>query len=265
MAPRISKPRGWDAGRCQFIAETYLDWFLNYLDGEARRNGSGAGNYKLEDLRDLAERFLKSERSAPLLLENSFFACNQARLNSAWKDDRDDHLLRLLVQQIFPLFVEEGGPELEAGGLTRKMLPSLLKAITAIVGARTLHDYDRQCFMTVKRLRAKAGDDFQWDDFFDDAEVRRILIHILADLAHSFDDSTQGREWFVDDADREGAGVPEWRFDENQFSTFACHFFVPLVEAMASGEGRSHIAEKFDGAEVERIEHFLEHVAISNM
>ncbi|MDP6788184.1 MAG: hypothetical protein QGI13_13760, partial [Rhodospirillales bacterium] len=145
---------------------------------------------------------------------HSFFTCNQARLNAAWKDDRDDHLLRLLVQQIFPLFVEEGGPELESGGLSRKMLPSLFRAITAIVGARTPHDYDRQCSMTVKRLRGQAGDDFEWDDFFNDPEARRILIRILAELAHGFGDAAQGREWFFDGADGKASGVPEWRFDK---------------------------------------------------
>ena len=91
MAAKIPKPRGWDAGRCRFIAETYLDWFLEYVDGEARRKDTDAGGQKLEDLRDLAERFRKSQRSAPPLFENSFFSCNQARLNSAWKDDQDDH------------------------------------------------------------------------------------------------------------------------------------------------------------------------------
>ncbi len=269
MAPGIPKPRGWDAGRCQFIAETYLDWFLEYVDGEARRKDIGAGGHKLEDLRDLAERFRKSQRSAPLLFKNSFFSCNQARLNSAWKDNQDDHLLRLLVEQIFPLFVEEGGPELEWGGLSRKMLPGLFKAIILIVGTRTLQDYDHTCFMTVKRLREEAGDDFEWDDYFNDGEARRVLIRILADLAHSFDDFTQSRERFIGvvnkdyfgGEDRERPGVPEWRFDEKQFATFARYFFLPLVEAMASDEERAHIAGRFDNAALEQIENFLERVA----
>ncbi len=269
MAPRIPKPRGWDAGRCQFIAETYLDWFLEYVDGEARRKDTDAGSNKLEDLRDLAERFRKSQRSAPPLFRNSFFSCNQGRLNSAWKDDLDDHLLRLLVEQIFPLFVEEGGPELEWGGLSRKMLPGLFKAIILIVGTRTLEDCDHKCFMTVKRLREEDGADFKWDDFFNHTEARQVLIRILADLAHSFDDFTQSREWFIGvvnknhfgGEDGERPGVPEWRFDEKQFATFARYFFVPLVEAMASAEERAHIAGRFDDAALDQIKYFLERVA----
>ncbi len=269
MAPRIPKPRGWDAGRCRFIAETYLDWFLEYVDGEARRKDTDAGGHKLEDLRDLAERFRKSQRSAPALFKNSFFSCNQARLNSAWKDHRDDHFVRLLVEQILPLFVEEGGPELERGGLSRKMLPGLFNAIVLIVGTGTLEDFQRRSFMTVQRLREDAGAEFEWDDFFNDPEARRVLIRILADLAHSFDDFTQSREWFIGVVNKnyfggeDGArpGVPEWRFDEKQFATFARYFFVPLVEAMASDEDRAYIAGRFDDAGLDQIENFLERIA----
>jgi hypothetical protein len=269
MAPKIPKPRGWDAGRCQFIAETYLDWFLEYVDGEARRKDTDAGGHRLEDLRDLAERFRKSQRSAQALFQNSFFSCSQARLNSAWKDDRGDHLLRLLVEQIFPLLVEEGGPELERGGLSRRMLPGLFKAIIEIVGTRTLEDFDRQCVTIVERLRDGLGDDFEWDDFFDDAEARQVLIRILADLAHSFDDYARSREGFIGvvnkdylgSEDGERPGVPEWRFDENRFATFARYFFVPLVEAMASGEERAGIASRFDDAALDQIENFLERAA----
>ena len=267
MAPRVPKPRGWDAGRCRFIADTYLDWFLEYVDGEARRKDTGAGSHKLEDLRVLAERFRKSQRSASALLENSFFTCNQARLNSAWTDDQDDHLLRLLIEQIFPLFVEEGGPEPELGGLSRKMLPGLFKAIILIVGTRTMEECDRKCFMAVKRLRDEA--DFEWDDFFNDAEAGRVLIRILAELAHSFDDFTQSREWFIGVVNkdyfggegRERPGAPGLRFDEKQFATFARFFFVPLAEAMASDEERAHIVSRYDDAALDQIVNFLERVA----
>jgi hypothetical protein len=149
-----TKPRGWNAGRCRFISETYLDWFLEFVDAEARRKDIADNGHKLEDLRDLAERFHNSQISAAPLFKSSFFSCNQARLNSAWKDDQDDHLLRLLVEQIFPLFVEEGGPEPEQGGLSRLMLPGLFNAIMLIVGTPTLEDCDNKCFMTVKRPEA---------------------------------------------------------------------------------------------------------------
>ncbi len=269
MASKIPKPRGWDAGRCRFIAETYLDWFLEYVDGEARKKNAGAGVRKLEDLRNMADRFRKSQRSAPPLFESSFFSCNQARLNSAWKDDRGDNLLRLLVEQIFPLFVEEGGPEPERGGLSRKMLPGLFKAIMLIVGTPALEDCDRKCFIIVQRLRKGLGDDFKWDDFFGDADARQILIRILADLAHSFEDFSQSREWFIGVVNKDyfggedGArpGVAEWRFDGDQFATFARYFFVPLIEAMAGGEERAGIAVRFDDAALVRIEHFLECIA----
>ncbi len=269
MAPRTPKPRGWDAGRCQFIAETYLDWFLEYVDGETRRKDTDAGGHKLEYLRDLAESFRESQRSAQALFKNSFFSCNQARLNSAWKNDLGDHLLRLLIEQIFPLFVEEGGPQLEWGGLSRKMMPGLFQAIILIVGTRTLEDCDRKCSMIVERLRDGLGDEFEWDDFFGDSEARRVLVRILADLAHSFDDFARSRERFIGvvnqgylgGKDGERPGVPEWRFDEKQFATFARHFFVPLVEVMASDEERAHIASRFDDAALDQIGNFLDRVA----
>lgn len=269
MAPKIPKPRGWNAGRCQFISETYLDWFLEYVDGVIRRKDTDAGSHKLEDLRELAESFRESQRSTQALFQNSFFSCNQARLNVAWKKDLGDHLLRLLIEQIFPLFVEESGPQIERGGLSRKMTPGLFQAIILIVGTQTLEDCDRKCSTIVERLRDELGDDFEWDDFFEDSEARRVLVRILADLAHSFDDFTRSRERFIDlvnqgylgGNDGERPGVSEWRFDDKQFATFARYFFVPLVEAMVSDEERAHIASRSDDAALDQIKNFLEHIA----
>jgi len=270
MAPKIPKPRGWDAGRCRFISETYLGWFLEFAEAEARRSGAGAGApTKLGDLRELAERFRESQGSTQALFQSSFFSCNQARLNSAWKNDLGDHLLRLLIEPIFPLFAEEGGPRIERGGLSRRMMPGLFEAIVEIVGTGKLEDCDRECSTIVERLRDDLGDDFEWDDYFNAPEARRVLVRILADLALSFDDFDLSREDFIaavnrGHAEAEGGARPDaadWHFDETQFATFARHFFVPLVEARASEQERTQIARHYDPAALDQIANFLDQIA----
>ncbi len=157
MSDNITKPRGWNPDRCRFIAETYLDWFLDYAVAEARKSGEESN---VKHLKGLVQRFRESETSGPLLLQDSFFTCNQARLNKEWQENRQDHLIRLLIEPILPLFVEEGGPKPDKGGLSRTMLPGLFFAIRSAIGGEVLLDNQLKCTAIIDRLHTKVGDKF---------------------------------------------------------------------------------------------------------
>lgn len=266
MGITIRKPRGWGAERCRYIGETYLDWFVEYAAAEMRRSGQAAG---AEELKELAERFREMGTTARLLFPESFFSCNQARLNNKLKDFRQDYLVRLLVEQILPLFVEEGGPPPMRGGLSTKMLPGLFRAIKFAVGAERLEKRQNDCLAIVERLRSQLGGDFEWDDFFSDGEARQILVRTLADLAHRFDDFEHGGEGFIRTVnksqfgDQAGAGrdKSEGHFDRGQFATFAKYFFVPLAEAVLETKEGAPAVDAFHGDELDLIKRFLARIA----
>lgn len=266
MGTTLSKPRGWGAERCRYIGETYLDWFVAYAAAEIRRSGQAVG---AEELKELAERFRETATTARLLFHDSFFSCNQARINNKLKDFGQDYLVRLLVEQILPLFVEEGGPPFTRGGLSTKMLPGLFRAIKSAVGAEQLEKRQNHCMAIVERLRCQVGGDFEWDDFVRDGETRQILVRTLADLAHRFDDFETAKEGFIHTVnksqfgDQAGAGQDksEGRFDPGQFATFARYFFVPLAEAVLETKEGRPVVDGIHGDELDLIKRFLTRIA----
>ena len=266
MPKEPNHPKGWNVKRCRHIAETHLDWFVDFV---ARETNKDQRPLDIERLKQLSLQFREAEASVPLLFEESFFTCNKARLNKAWQDNRQDYLVRLLVEQILPLFSEEGGPDMNAGGLSRKMLPGLFDAIMLALGTVAIQEYKRKCTSIVEHLHAKVGDAFEWDDFFEDADARQILIHILAGLVYSFDDFDQGRENFISTVNRDipHRKVPgkeadrDWKFNETHFRSFAAHFFVPLTEAVFGSSEAAPPGTDFSPDELDRIKAFLERIS----
>ena len=260
MSFEVKSPRGWSAQRCRFVSESYLERFLLFVAREAPK-----GTLEAAGLEALADRFRQSDAAIKGVLQNSFFTCNQARQNKERENERQNHLGRLLVQQISPLFVEAGGATPQDGGLSREILPGLFHALELAIGSGPLRDYQERCTVAFDRLHETIGDDFEWDDFFGDIEVLEILIDILVDLSRSFEDFERRKEWFIDLINKgitgdDGASqkaTPDWRFGDRHFTTFCAAFFRPLAEAMMIDLDRERIVEAFGSTELDRIKTFL--------
>ena len=263
MPLEIQSPRGWNTQRCRFVSESYLDRFLQFVAEEATAGEEGI--ISAAQLSALAERFRQSDAGIEALFQDSFFACNQARQNKERDDKRQNQLGRLVVEQISPLFVEAGGNNPKDGGLSREVLPGLFHALELAIGTGPLRDYQQRCTTAVERLRASAGEGFEWDDYFRDSQTQDILIDVLIDLTRSFADFERRKEWFIDlinkgmaDDDASGQRTgPDWRFGDRHFTTLCAGFFRPLAEAMIAAEDRVRIADRFGSSELDNIKAFL--------
>ena len=257
----VEKPAGWGIQRCRYISESYLDLFLTYVERQAVGHG---GRVDAHTLRNLAGEYQKLGGLTEPALSQSFSDCNMARLNQGHRDQRKDHLGRLLVEQFAAFFVEKGGPRPSERGLSYDILPGFLYALALALGADLLDRYRGRCSKIVKRLQAGSGDSFDWTSYFNESEINEILIEILASLSRTFSNFERRKSWFVDILDKErqsyaGAKGPE--FSEAHFQIMSRALFGHLKTAIDDSDGRRGMVKKFGRSTVAEIEIFLVNIS----
>ena len=257
----VDKPSGWGIQRCRYISESYLDLFLTYVERQAVQHG---GRVDAHTLRNMAGDFQKLNQVTNAALSQSFSDCNLARLNQRHRDQRKDHLGRLLVEQFAALFVEKGGLRPSQGGLSSDILPGFFHALALALGADLLDRYRSRCNEIVERLQAAAGDDFDWATYFNESEINDILIEILASLSRTFSNFERRKSWFIDILNKERRSYPGAKglgFSDAHFQNMAHALFDHLKVAIDDNSSRSGMVKKFGRSTVAEIEIFLDNIS----
>jgi hypothetical protein len=189
----VVKPaRGSGPQRCRFVSEQHLHLFLEFV---ASNPASGI------DVNQLTKQALLFQEQQQLLApvyRRSFEDCERARKQREFDDKRSDHLGRLVVRLIADSFVENGGRPPEEGGLSRRLVPGLLTVLQLALGSDVLQEARDKGEIIVTRLREKHGDEFEWEDYFDDTDAQGLLANVLVELAVSFEDYDRRLTWAVE-------------------------------------------------------------------
>ena len=257
----VDKPSGWGIQRCRYISESHLDLFLTYVERQAVQHG---GRVDAHTLRNMAGDFQKLNQVTNAALSQSFSDCNLARLNQRHRDQRKDHLGRLLVEQFAALFVEKGGLRPSQGGLSSDILPGFFHALALALGADLLDRYRSRCNEIIERLQAAAGDDFDWATYFNESEINDILIEILASLSRTFSNFERRKSWFIDILNKERRSHPGAKgpgFSDAHFQNMAHALFDHLKVAIDDNSSRSGMVKKFSRSTVAEIEIFLDNIS----
>ena len=257
----VDKPSGWGIQRCRYISESYLDLFLTYVERQAVQHG---GRVDAHTLRNMAGDFQKLNQVTNAALSQLFSDCNLARLNQRHRDQRKDHLGRLLVEQFAALFVEKGGLRPSQGGLSSDILPGFFHALALALGADLLDRYRSRCNEIVERLQAAAGDDFDWATYFNELEINDILIEILVSLSRTFSNFERRKSWFIDILNKERRSHPGAKgpgFSDAHLQNMAHALFDHLKVAIDDNSSRSGMVKKFGRSTVAEIEIFLDNIS----
>jgi len=252
-------PRGSGPQRCRFISEQHLSLFIDFAEANPDTGIDG------DSLRRLAAAFQEQQKMMVPIYRRSFDDCHRARKQREFDDKRNDHLGRLLVRLISDHFVENGGKPLEEGGLSRRIVPSLLSLLELALGADVLTDYRQQGQVIVDRVREVSGEEFEWEDYFDDGEAQMLLAKVLIDLALSFDDYEKRRDWVLQVINTAlqheqvgGDDIEQWTFEEIHFRGLVEALFRPILAATADAEKRIAFATAFGQEQMNSISAFLE-------
>ncbi|MBT3787144.1 MAG: hypothetical protein HOC33_16100 [Alphaproteobacteria bacterium] len=239
MTYRVTPARGAGPQRCRYISEQHLQLFIEYVGSHPDCG------LDVQELTRQALSFQEQQQLLAPVYRRSYDDCERARKQREFDDKRSDHLGRLVVRLIADVFVENGGRPPEEGGLSIRIVPGLLTVLQLALGTDVLQEARDKGEVIVKRLREKHGDEFEWEDYFDDTDAQGLLAKVLVELAVSFVDYDRRLAWAVDVLNtalehetKVDNSVPHWVFETVHFRTLSLALFRPIIEVTATAEGR---------------------------
>ena len=248
--PSLSTP----AGQSRALAETIVNSFLDRLRVEAAKHGDHLSTANIETLR---YEFERKADALQAVFQKSFEDYVHARERAFWDNAREFPFDRQMVDTFAGLFPSPGAG-LGENALSRRMLPGFFVALTLMISAEMLEDFQRRAREQVDALKAAKGEAFNWQDVEASPEIAEIVIEALVLIVLYFDPPEKRRHWFIAmvndhlgpaNVDREGAGAEAWQMTDSHFDAFVGALFTPLHQALATESGRFRITRRF-GAEV---------------
>ena len=166
--------------------------------------------------------------------------------------ERENVFGRLMVKRFAHLFVKKGGRSLIGGDISRRILPGFFVALSMMLGAERLEEYQNRCRRIVSRLLETHPDGMLWDAFFTDEEVETLALDAEVGMALHFVDPERRIVWFVNLVNREldsgSAGAAGIRFSQENCRLLLRALFSDVTDALSREDGRQAIAERY-GAE----------------
>ena len=204
------------------------------------------------------------------IYRRSYDDCHRARIQRDFDDKRNDHLGRLIVRLISDHFVENGALPPEEGGLSRRIVPPLLTLLDLTLGVDVLNEYRSRGAEIVARVREHTGDEFEWEDYFEDTEAQILLAEVLIKIALSFDDYGKRIAWILDVINKAlqrnfsaEEDIEHWTFEEIHFQTLARAMFRPIMAATSDAEKRIAFAAAFGQEQMSSVTEFLKGAGLS--
>lgn len=253
------------ARQSEALAETVMSSILDRLTAEAERKG---GMLSVDDLHGLDQEFKKKTQALQKVFQASFDEYVQAREQSVWDKEREFPFGRLLVRQFAATFVGKKGKSLKEGAVSRRVIPGFFVATNMMLGPESVEGAQQQCRGIVDRLRAKKGDVFGWNDFYDDEDAREVLLDSLMAIAPFFEQPDKRMFWMIDvinshldptePESMEGEEAEHWVLDEHGLRTVLTHLFKALRDALANPSSRSALAQRHGDDEVSDVSTILD-------
>ncbi|WP_338086844.1 hypothetical protein [Magnetospirillum aberrantis] len=177
---------------------------------------------------------------------------------------------RLMVHPMSELFHKEI--------LSRDILPNVFSFFHLVLGDEA-EIYGERCLRRVRDLREEMGENFSWDDFYNDRQAKSVLWHTLVRIADSFKRWDVRKDWFMKLMQytpstvslgqsafmvREHANHDEPHiFNNHHFCAFFQALFSPLTDMDKADEKQFH--EEFGADPHHLIGQFLVHLAACNV
>jgi hypothetical protein len=95
---------------------------------------------------------------------------------------------RLVIHPLSPLF--------EAESLDRALVSNIFSFLHLVLGDEA-EVYSKRCNDIIQALKDDSGDEFTWDQFYDDSEAKLVLWHTLIHISASFRRYELRKDWFI--------------------------------------------------------------------
>ncbi len=232
-ADKIGTPRMNPSGPRQLrdTANEMLDAFIKAVEQNYSDRPVAAA-----DLRRLAEA-LKSSAEFDAVYEKAYGELQVQAVAQALAVAHDAQRVEMFHRVVtHPL-----DPLLDSETISREALPNFFHFMRLVLGEE-VDAFQQRCVEAHDDLKAKLGDDFNWDVFYADARTKLVLYEVLLRIAEAFRRFDMRKEWFIGLMQYSPATIgvasnvfvpnphrdKSWTFGTDEFAQMFRHLFAPV-------------------------------------
>ncbi len=196
--PRPAPEGGMGVHRCQAVGRQVLDELVRVLTEQA----DDQGKVSLTTVRAVVTRLESRDSSLAPVFNQVFEDCNSLMEARRHAHRRRDSFSRAVIARMDHLFSRAGARAEER--LPRYVIPGMVTVLTMALGEERLAIFRAACEEIVREHRERHGENFQWQRYFDDPRVERVVIQALLVMAGHFANFEQRTTWLRSVLEHEG-------------------------------------------------------------
>jgi hypothetical protein len=241
------------------LAETVIRSFVQRLTREATRRG---GWLSTADIDEISGDLIARADALQSTFEQSFEDYVRARERAALNQQRDFPFDRQVVACFHHLFPQPGGPTLEQGAISRRMLPGFFMTMGLMLGPEVIEQFQERARAIVRDLRREHGDGFPWETVYADPRMKDVAFDALVAMAGHFNDPDRRLAWLLrmindhlgpPQIEREGVASRSWRLDNRQLCRVLDALFADVRSALNSEIGKLRLTKAYGGESVAQL------------
>ena len=250
---KIYKPRRSTRAMCHVIAKKAIDLFVDRLLQEARPGEDGKG-LDGNDITGLASAFKDDDErllNHVLPLADGWLGEIEREL---WDQTRKRPFERLLVKRFSHIFPPVVSLDLPAT-VSRRVIPGLFLAFEMIAGPEFMEQCQGAGRGIFKELRSARGEEFRWNDYYDDQAANELVDDLMVIVARSFKDFDKRLNWLLELINSHLAPPEGYEYEGHQDTPWALHpdgaremlraLFTGLREKMADADNHRHMQRRY--------------------
>ncbi len=238
---------------CEQVAHATLDLFVDYLQQALKSNP--AMKLDAQELTFQSRQFKKEEK-------NRYLNRTQ-KVAEQWLDEvtleqhgesRKRAFERVLVKRFSHLFPPNESLDKDRA-VSRRILPGLMLALEQLAGA----EFVQQCQVAgrniLKNVREEKGQDFSWNEFYNDPVINDLVDDLMAVVAWSFRDADRRVQWLVnlinlnlappEDYAFEGTNIDQWTLKQAGLIEILRALFFDFRDKLAHNDGSREIEHRY--------------------
>lgn len=238
---------------CEQVAHTTLDLFVDYLQQALKSNTAMV--LDAQELTFQSRQFKKEEKKRYL---NRTQKVAEQWLEEATMEQRGEArkraFERVLVKRFSHLFPPNETLDNERA-VSRRILPGLMLALEQLAGA----EFVQQCQVAgrniLKNVREEKGEDFNWNEFYNDPVINDLVDDLMAVVAWSFRDTNRRIQWLVnlinlnlappEDYAFEGTGIENWSLNRTGLIEILRALFFDFRDKLSQDDSTREMEHRY--------------------
>lgn len=247
-------------GKLGDFAET-IAYFL--VERITQRAADAGGRLRSGDFQAVLKEFTYSDDPSVRKLCDTTWATMQHQFEEAFYARMRTHPLeRLMVARFVHLLPDRGAAPVPDRTLSRRVIPAFSQALNQMVGPELFDEYETRAREMIEALRARQGDDFDWERLHEQPVARILVNDILIYIARYFTDIPKRRAWMVSFFDRTMPGPKTdaekaWTFGDMEFHKLMSALYSDLGQALGDPAARQELSSRYDEASLSQLEQIL--------